>query len=245
MLARDHIDRRTKYALKRCLVAHGQKAAAGVIQADRPKFGGATIHGIRILQKQYGRKETGVLTPHEMLRIGPFLSGTIGSKAAIALAFFEGDVETVANNVGPVVQAIQDLGTDAAPGNWPYCAAGVAFSLRCAGWKHWKALSETLGDTWVPGMLGLARAGKLGLSVVGWAAQAASKDPFSHLALFQTDRDPALDHIERTTSSVRNGTMWDIGANTGPGVGATLADGDGIWQKMRSVRNATCVRHAS
>lgn len=245
MIRRNHIDCRVKWALKRALKAHGHKAAAAAIAGNKPHFGGATVHGINLLRRDFDFPQTGLVTPALMVKIGPFISGTIGSRAAIALSFFEGDVETVANNVGPVVQAIQDLGTDAAPGAWPYCAAGQAFGLRCAGWRHWSEFTKSLGDTWVPGLMSLAAHGKFGLTEVGWAAQASSKDPASHLILFQFDSDPALDHVGRTTGAVRNGQVETVEANTGPGAGANQADGDGIWQRHRSIRAARCVRHAS
>lgn len=245
MIARAHIDRRVKWALVRALQAHGRKGTAAKIHPNDPRFGGGTVNGINVLRKEYGMPETGLLTPALMVKIGPFISGSIGARAAIALAFFEGDIETVANNIGPTVQALQTLGTDAAGGNWPYCAAGQAFGLRCAGWRHWQALTETLGDTWVPGLYKLAQDGKLGLSVVSWDSQASSSDPWSHLIAFQFDRDPALDHVGRTTTRRVNGMVWTIEANTGPGAGANQADGDGVWQRHRSLVAAKCIRHAS
>jgi hypothetical protein len=156
-----------------------------------------------------------------------------GPAALVVARAFLGPIETEGNNKGPLVRRVQSS-TDLAPGNWPYCAAGVFHCLSVAGWAKAQEFRRNELEAWVPGWVMAARARRHGLRVMpqmdakpgdlicfDWNGAGGSSVNYDHIGFVRT-------HPARGVIGTRE-------FNTGPGMGGNQSDGDGCWDRTRSV----------
>lgn len=198
-----------------------------------PAFGPAAVELVERVQRKNKIKPTGEVTPETLLVVGRWLPGaSVGQRAAWAMVTMEGPLETFGNNAGPYVQQIQRLGSELAPGPWPWCAATVSWALRCAGWKSWAAFVKNEPEAWVPGWVEAARQGRYGLSVESWRAGRAGD-----LAAWRWDSD-VHQHIGMLThrAGFRSGVALTVEGNTSSGSSGSQDDGGGLWRRERDVR---------
>jgi hypothetical protein len=202
--------------------------------AVNPAFGPAAIDLTLRVQQRARLRQTGEITPETLLVIGRWLPGkSVGHRAVWAMVAMEGPLEIYGNNAGPYVQSIQRLGSELAPGSWPWCAATVSWALRCAGWKSWSAFVKNEPEAWVPGWVDAARAGKYGMSVAPWYT-ARNGDAIA----FQLDADAHHDHIGFVLArpSLTTGIASTIEGNTSRTNVGSQSDGAGLWRRQREVK---------
>lgn len=220
-----------KIALRDYAKQAGVRIPAGF--AVNPAFGPAAVELVERVQRKNRIKVTGDLTPETLLVVGRWLPGSsVGRRAMWAMVAMEGPLETQGNNAGPYVQQIQRLGSELAPGAWPWCAATVSWALRCAGWKSWAAFVKHEPEAWVPGWVEAARKGRYGLSVVSWRAASAGDvaawrwDSSVHQHIGIVMRRPGL----------VSGVALTVEGNTSSGSSGSQDDGGGLWRRERDVR---------
>ena len=175
------------------------------------------------IQKKNKLKQDGNITPSTLLVVGRWLPGaSVGERAVWAMRCMEGPLEVWGNNAGPYVQEIQKLGTDLAPGKWPWCAATTSWALRAAGWKSWAAFCKTGGEAAVISWKNAAQAGRYGMSVKSYRTGTTGD-----LIVFGTDAH----HIGFLNQRVNpiNGNVQSIEGNTTNQTGK-----GGLWRRSRN-----------
>lgn len=214
-------------AFKQACQAYAQQAGIP-IPADfntSDAYGPAARTLTKAIQKKHKLPQSGNITPETLLIVGKWMPGaTIGERAVWCMRCLEGSLETLGNNLGPEVQAIQKLGSDLAPGPWPWCAATVSWALRCAGWKSWAAFCKTGGEAAVITWKNAAQAGRYGLSVKTYRTGTTGD-----LVVFGTDAH----HIGFLNARVNplNGNVQTIEGNTSS---TKPGKNDGLWRRSRN-----------
>jgi hypothetical protein len=212
-----------------------------------PTFGSSAVTAMRIANKALlpaldPDRWTAALT--RKLQTDSVAPGPAALKVA---SFFLGPIETEGNNRGPMVRRVQ-ASTDLAPGPWPYCAAGVYYCLRQAGWVHATAFRTSTLEAWVPAWVSAARARQHGLKVIA-QADAAPGD----LVCFDWNgvggTNTNFDHIGfvrgKPTGGAVGGVLPTREFNTGPGAGGNQSDGDGCWDRLRPVNPGVLIIRVS
>ena len=220
-----------KHALKRYAEAHKIQIPPGFNMAD--SYGGPARELCKRVQRKNRIKMTGDISPETLVKIGPYLPGTMPQRATWAMRIVEGPLEVFGNNIGPYVQQIQRLGSELAEGDWPWCAATVSWALRSAGWQHWRAFVKGEAEAWVPAWVDAARAGKYGMSIAPWYT-ARNGDAIA----FQFDDDAHHDHIGFVLArpSLTSGIAPTIEGNTSRTNVGSQADGAGLWRRQREAK---------
>lgn len=176
----------------------------------------------------------GEMTPEVLLVVGRWLPGvSVGERAVWAMRCVEGPLETHGNNQGRYVQMIQRLGSELAPGAWPWCAATVSWALRCAGWSSWAAFNKHEAEAWVPAWTDAATAGRYGLSVKSW--RTATRGDI--IAFKWTE--PRYQHIGMIAARPNQATSVTrtIEGNTSPeAASGSQDDGGGLWRRTREIK---------
>ena len=220
-----------KHALKRYAEAHKIQIPPGFNLGDG--YGGPARELCKRVQRKNRIKMTGDLTPETLVKIGPYLPGTMVQRATWTMRIVEGPLEVFGNNIGPYVQQIQRLGSELGEGDWPWCAATVSWALRSAGWQHWRAFVKNEPEAWVPGWVDAARARKYGMSIVPWYTT-RNGDAIA----FQFDTDAHHDHIGFVLSrpSLTTGIAPTIEGNTSRTNAGSQSDGAGLWRRQRETK---------
>ena len=218
---------------KRACVAYadqaGVKIPKGINYSDT--YGGPARELTKRIQARNKIKTDGDITPETILVIGRYLPGTLQQRAATCMELVVGPLEVWGNNLGPYVQQIQRLGSDLAPGAWPWCAATTSWAYRSAGWKSWAAFCKSHHEAWVPAWVDAARQGRYGMSIVG-ARSARRGDPIC----FDWQADQTHDHIGliRSRPNLATLNVATVEANTSPGTVGSQDDGGGLWLRTRN-----------
>lgn len=188
-------------------------------------YGPAARTLTKAIQKKNKLKQDGNITPEVLLVVGRWMPGaTVGERAVWCMRCMEGPLETLGNNLGPEVQAIQKLGSDLVPGAWPWCAATVSWALRCAGWKSWAAFCKTGGEAAVITWKNAAQAGRYGLSVQSYRTSTTGD-----LIVFGSDAHHIGFLNQRTNPMTGNvQTIEGNTSSTKPG------KNDGLWRRNRN-----------
>lgn len=224
-----------RQAAKRAMKAYAERVGIqipkGFTLAD--SYGSAARELCKRIQKKNRIQQSGNLTPRTLLVIGADLPGSMPERATWCMRIVEGPLEVWGNNRGPYVEEIQKLGSQLAPGDWPWCAATVSWALRCAGWKHWKAFVKNESEAWAPAWVDAAKAGKYGMSIVNWRT-AKNGDAIA----FQFDADPQHDHIGFILSRPNQVTSeaTTIEGNTSSSDFGSQSDGSGLWRRKRTTK---------
>ena len=185
------------------------------------------------VQRKNRIKQSGDVTPKTLLVIGKYLPGTLQQRAVWCMRIVEGPLETEGNNRGPYVEEIQRIGSQLAPGTWPWCAAATSWAYRCAGWKSWAAFCKSMNEAYVPDWVAAARQKRFGMSIVSWRS-ARIGDAIT----FQFDTDPAQDHIGLILArpNLVTGVVKTIEGNTSNSEYGSQDDGGGLWRRTRNAK---------
>ena len=220
-----------KVALRDYAKKHGIQIPPGFNTAD--SYGGPARELCKRVQRKNRIKMSGDLTPETLVKVGPYLPGSMPQRATWAMRIVEGPLEVWGNNHGPYVQEIQRLGSELGEGDWPWCATAVSWALRSAGWQHWRAFVKGEAEAWVPAWVDAARARKYGMSIAPWYT-ARNGDAIA----FQFDSDPHHDHIGFTLGrpNLTSGTVHTIEGNTSRTNVGSQADGAGLWRRQREAK---------
>lgn len=220
-----------KVALRDYAKKHGIQIPPGFNTAD--SYGGPARELCKRVQRKNRIKMSGDLTPETLVKVGPFLPGSMPQRATWAMRIVEGPLEVWGNNRGPYVQEIQRLGSELGEGDWPWCAAAVSWALRSAGWQHWRAFVKGEAEAWVPAWVDAARARKYGMSIAPWYT-ARNGDAIA----FQFDSDPYHDHIGFTLGrpNLTSGIVHTIEGNTSRTNVGSQAEGAGLWRRQREAK---------
>jgi hypothetical protein len=220
-------------AYKRACVAYAKQAGIpipnGINYQDT--YGGPARRLTERIQQRNKIKPDGNITPETLLVVGRYLPGTLQDRAASCMELMVGPLEVWGNNLGPYVQQIQRLGSELAPGAWPWCAATTSWAYRCAGWKSWAAFVRTHHEAWVPAWVDAARQGRYGMSIV--SARAARR---GDAICFDWQADKTHDHIGliRSRPNVATLNVRTVEGNTSPGTVGSQDDGGGLWLRTRN-----------
>lgn len=224
-------------AVKRALAAYATANSVPVptgFNYRSDAFGRQAFELTRRVQAKAGLKPDGAVGPYTLLAIGKFMPGkTVGEKAMWCMVAMQGPLETGGNNLGPSVQAIQKIGTELAPGAWPWCAATTSWALRCAGWDKWGEFARQEPEAWVQGWVDAARAGKHGMRIINW--RVAGPGDFE---CFEFDGSYPVDHIGclRSRPNLITGSVLTVEGNTSSGDAGSQADGAGLWMRERNIK---------
>ena len=153
-------------------------------------------------------------------------------RAQWCMRIVEGPLETLGNNRGPYVAEIQKLGSEYAPGPWPWCAAATSWAYRCAGWKSWTAFCRGTEEAYVPAWVAAAKAGKYGMSVVSWRYARAGYP----IAYRFSGSVPGHIGLLLARPNLLTGACRTVEANTSSGLGGSQDDGDGLWRRTRNAK---------
>lgn len=196
-------------------------------------YGTAARELCKRVQRKHRIKQSGDLTPKTLLVIGKYLPGTLQHRAVWCMKIVEGPLETQGNNLGPYVQEIQQIGSQLAPGAWPWCAATTSWAYRCAGWKSWAAFCRSMNEAYVPDWVEAARQKRFGMSIVSWRFSRTGD-----VITFQFDADPEQDHtgLILARPSLVSGIAHTIEGNTSSSEYGSQADGGGLWRRTRDAR---------
>jgi len=196
-------------------------------------YGSSARELCKRVQRKNRIKQTGDLTPKTLLVIGKDLPGTMPERATWCMRIVEGPLETWGNNRGPYVEEIQKLGSQLAPGAWPWCAATTSWAYRCAGWKSWAAFCKGMNEAFVPDWVAAAEQKKYGMSIIGWRSSRQGD-----AITYQFDEDKQQDHIGLLLGrpNLVSGECRAIEGNTSSGEYGSQADGSGLWTRTRNAK---------
>ena len=218
---------------KRACVAYAKQAGVKIPERINysETYGTPARELTKRIQARNKIKTDGNITPETILVVGRYLPGTLQQRAATCMELVVGPLEVWGNNLGPYVQQIQRLGSDLAPGAWPWCAATTSWAYRCAGWKSWAAFCKSHHEAWVPAWVDAARQGRYGMSIVG-ARSARRGDAIC----FDWQADQTHDHIGliRARPNLATLNVASVEANTSPGTVGSQDDGGGLWLRTRN-----------
>lgn len=185
------------------------------------------------IQERNRIKPDGNMTPETLLVVGRYLPAvTLGGRAYWAMRCVEGPLEVWGNNLGPYVQQIQRLGSELAPGSWPWCAATTSWAYRCAGWSSWAAFVKSHHEAWVPDWVRAAQTKRYGMSVVDWR-----RGRQGDAACWKWTQ-PVHQHIGLLGARPNQltGVASTIEGNTSGSSSGSQDDGGGLWRRSRDVR---------
>lgn len=196
-------------------------------------YGSAARELCKRVQKKNRIKQSGDLTPKTLLVIGKHLPGTLAERATWCMRIVEGPLEVWGNNRGPYIEEIQKLGTQLAPGAWPWCAATTSWAYRCAGWKSWAAFCKGMNEAYVPDWVAAAKQKKYGMSIISWRSSRQGD-----AITYQFDDDKQQDHIGLLLGkpNLITGDVIAIEGNASSSDYWSQSDGSGLWRRNRNAK---------
>lgn len=220
-------------AYKRACVAYAKQAGITIPKGInfRDTYGAPARTLTKRIQTRNKITPDGNITPETLLVVGRYLPGPLAFRAATCMELVVGPLEVWGNNRGPYVQQIQRLGSELAPGAWPWCAATTSWAYRCAGWKSWAAFVKTHHEAWVPDWVRAARDKRYGMSLI--TPRFARR---GDAICFDWQGDGTHDHIGliRRRPNMATLNVLTVEGNTSPGSSGSQDDGGGMWLRTRN-----------
>ena len=214
-------------AFKRACLGYAKQAGIPIPEGFNTSdtYGESARALTKKIQRKNKLKQDGNITPETLLVVGRWMPGaSVGERAVWCMRCMEGPLESIGNNLGVYVQSIQKLGSELAPGSWPWCAATTSWALRCAGWRSWAAFVKNEPEAAVIGWKNAAQAGRYGLSVKSYRTGTTGD-----LIVFGSDAH----HIGFLNARVNpaTGSVQTIEGNTSS---PKPSKNDGLWRRSRN-----------